>query len=174
MGHAQIPWAPCPSPFWGWMYFLATWVSLLRPPPCPTQAARLEGHCLPWGTSTFTAPKHGSPCNLALFPWGGGPFPDLSHWEFPTRGVGVVSSHARRLWAGQVMREAKPETWLKRGRFSHTNHPRLHILDHLILCAQWWFLFHCCYGGLGFFPPSATPSASACSGLCFTSNSHFT
>lgn len=46
--------------------------------------------------------KTWSPCNLALLPWGGGPFPDLSHGGFAIRGVWIVSSRARRLWAGQV------------------------------------------------------------------------
>lgn len=61
----------------------------------------------------------------------------------------------------------------KRGKSSHIYHS-LAYFGPPDLCAQWCCLFHCYCGMLGFFSPSATPSASVCSGHCFTSSSPFT
>lgn len=84
--------------------------------------------------------------------------------------------HPQGLGKAAMLSESKPSSLIKKRQISHISSP---LADFGLpdLCAQWCFLFHGYYGALSLFfsfSPSAVPSASACSGLCFTSSSPFT
>lgn len=48
----------------------------------------MEGHCA-LGDISVHCSKTWSPCSLALLPWSGGPFPDLSQRGFQPEGFGL-------------------------------------------------------------------------------------